>query len=172
MENPFVVKVPQGATEVDLSPVLKPLLWALKDKLSVGSGRSHSWGSRRPTEDFSVEEMGDLFVLAQNSYRYHQLIRRLTKSTLVSYLIDEDWVDEDGRGHSFIRKWDVGRSLFDRTGGMLHLRGNGSGKTLDTHVAKEIVSKLAHASAKSKLEMIEIILARDNVLDRIVTELY
>lgn len=168
-DNPFVIPVPQGTTEIDLGPILKPLLWALKGKMKVGDGRKHSWGSRKSTSDFAPDEMGELLAYAQNSYEYNQLIRKLTKPTLISYLNANDWVDEDDRGYSFVRTRDKGRSLFDRTGGTLRLQGEH--KKLSTYSADDIVNTLAHNDGKTKLEMIREILAHDNVLDRIVNEL-
>jgi len=168
-ENPFVIKVPAGATEIDLGPILKPLVWALKGKLSINSGLPHSWGSSTDSRQCDPESLGDIMSWTTNAYLYDKRLRKVTRPVLLAFLEAKGWVDEDGRGYVFIRDYNMKKSSWDRNGGQLHLHGHKAGLGLAT--AHEIVSKLAYEDRKTRLEKVDEVLSYASILDRIVHEL-
>ena len=168
MSSPFIVKVPDGATEIDLGPILRPLVWALKGHLSVSDGRPHTWGSNKEIEKCSLDELDDIMGWATNALRYQEQLRKVTRPTLLAFLGDKGWVDEDGRGYVYIQDYEMKKLAWDRHGDKIHLRGHEAKLNLSNVDA--IVSKLAYADRKTKLEKVDEILSYESILDRIARE--
>jgi hypothetical protein len=168
-DNPFVIKVPEGATEVDLGPILRPLVFALKGELSINNGRPHSWASSKNIRHSGPEDLDDIMRWVISAHIYEERIRMVTRPILLAFLADKGWVDEDGRGCSYIRDYEMKKSSWDRNGGdTIRLRGLGAALTLST--AHEIVSKLAYEDCKTKLEKVDEVLSYGSILDRIAHE--
>lgn len=152
--NPFVVKVPEGATEVDLSPILRPLFFAL---------RGHPLSNPADIEKFFLQEVENL--------KYRELLSKLNGDLIVGYLQANGWVSEDDRNRLFIREYDVGKYTWDRHGPRIHVykESDYSGHRTDRHGGT--VEELAHYERLSKLDVTRRIIAHTNILDRIAIEL-
>ena len=164
MTNPFIIKVPEGATELDLGPVLRPILWSLRNEIKSLEGslrRSHA-----KTEE--PDQVDKVMEQAINAYKYRQLLPRLTRHVLVAYLADNGWVDEDGNGWNFIRDYDVGKSFFDRRGPRIHLHDPREGLKLG--VAHDAVRETRGYDDITLLDQLKKILTYENVLDRLANE--
>ena len=86
MTNPFIIKVPEGATEIDLSPILRPLVWALKEQLSINNGRPHVWGASKDIRRCDPEDLGDIMRWTTNAYLYDERLRKVTRPILLAFL--------------------------------------------------------------------------------------
>lgn len=168
--NPFIVKIPKGATEIDLGPILRPIIWAIREEIRTHDGRQH-WGSRGDKQASQIDphEIDQVMVQAIDGLRYQELARRVDRPLLIKFLEDNDWIDEDGRGYTYVRSYYRKMNSWDYRGEHLHLHE--PKKPLKLHVVHDVVSQLSYQGQKTKLEMIREILSYRSILDRIVSRL-
>ena len=155
-ENPFVIKVPEGATHIDLGPVLRPLIFSIL--------------KRGLTDPSTIER----YIKEGNeALAYRELLPKIHSALLINYLLQNDWVQTD-KNHvclCFIREYDAKRPSYDRFGPnvRVHLEREDAKHLLHRH--DETISSIAAYDQKTKLETAKRIIASANVLDRIVAEL-
>ena len=168
--NPFVIKIPKGATEIDLGPLLRPIIWSIREEMRVHDGRQH-WGSRSEKQASQIDpnEIDALMSRAINGLKYQELLRGLKRPVLVAYLKAHEWTDEDDRGYCFVHSYYKDHPRWDYRGPRLHLHNPREGFKL--YVADDVVSKLSYSEQKPKLAMLKEILSFENILDRIANEL-
>jgi hypothetical protein len=168
--NPFIVKIPKGATEIDLGPILRPIMWAIREEIRTHDGRLH-WGSPREKQASQIkpQEIDVVMRQAINGLRYQELARELDRPPLIKFLEDNDWIDEDGRGYTYVRSYYAKGDSWDYKGDRLHLHS--PNEPLKLHVVHDVVGTLSYQAGKTNLEMIKKILSYRTLLDRIVNEL-
>jgi hypothetical protein len=166
-DQPFVLKIEPGTTEIDLGPILRPIIWAIREEIRTHEGRQH-WGSRNEKKAAEIEPDGIDAVMQQaiDNLTYQRLLRQLTRPLLVRYLEDHGWKDEDGRGYVYVRDYYNKDRSWDYHGDKLHLHS--PDKKLELSVAEDVIYRLSYDERKTKLKMVRTLLAYDNVLDRIV----
>jgi len=168
--SPFIVKIPEGATEIDLGPLLRPIIWAIREEMRTHDGRQHFRSNNDvKASKIAPHEIDIVMRQATNGLRYQELARELKRPPLIKYLEANDWIDEDGRGYTYVRSYYKKGNAYDYRGDRLHLHN--PREPLKLHVVNDVVHKLAYQASKSSLQMIRTILAFDNILDRIVNEL-
>jgi len=162
MSNPFIIKIPEGATEIDLGPILRPLIYALADgiighKDAVRSGGDSLDGIDRFAED------------AINDLHLRYLVQKITRPILISFLKQDGWAPEDDRESRFWREYDIKRRSWDRYGPSIY---SGFDNNWGISYAMDAVRGLSnHHRLIPPVEMAQKILDSVNVLDRIVHEL-
>jgi hypothetical protein len=168
--NPFVIKIPEGATEIDLGPILRPILWSIREEIRTHDGRQH-WGSRRDKQASQIEphEIDLVMFQAINGLRYQELAREMDRELLIKFLEANDWIAEDERGYTYVRSYYAEVNAWDYRGDRLHLHN--PKESLKLHVVHDVVAKLSYQAQKTKLQMIKEILSHRTILDRIVNEL-
>ena len=154
--SPFVIKVPEGASHIDLGPILRPLIFSIL--------------KRGLTDPVAIERYikdGD------EALAYRELLPKINSALLINYLLQHDWVQAD-KNHvcvAFVREYDAKRPTYDRYGPnvRVHLEREDANHLLHRH--NDTIGDIAQHDRKSKLEVTKEIIASANILDRIVAEL-
>jgi hypothetical protein len=153
--GPFVIKIPPGATELDLGPILRPLIFAIKGG---------------PLLD--PDKLERYWLKGKEGLEYRRLLPTISRQMVGNYLNNNGWSDEDDppRGYSYIPSYQLKKRSWDRRGPWLRFGGGSKGElTLPT--LNDFICQMAHQFNKSKLDMAKAIISNANVLDRIVAEL-
>jgi len=157
--NPFIIKIEPGATEIDLGPILRPLIFAIKNN-----------GLLDP------DELEKYWRGGQEGLAYRTLLPLISRSMVCDYLKNTGWVDEDQdsdggpRGYTFIRDYQLKQHSWDRSGPWIRM-GSPS-EELSVRRANDVIEQIAHADYdKTKIDVAKAIIANSNILDRIVNEL-
>lgn len=151
--SPFVIKIPEGATEIDLGPILRPLIFAI-----IGS----SLQDPKKLEKYWLKGKEDL--------DYRELLPVISRQMICDYLGNNGFVDEydPRRGYTFIYEYQKKQSAWDRHGPWIRLS---SPDSFNLHTADNIIRQVTSPLDKTKLELARAIIASANILDRIVAEL-
>lgn len=154
-DNPLVIKIPPGATELDLRPVLEPIILALMPKIREGS---HTSREPRP------EDIPGFLKAAAERLEYERLLPFLKRQVLKDYLEAEGWKPEsEGYDSVYVRYGDrvnlmAGDDVFDRS----------------PYYADEAVRQVQYGTVgwyrKPKVFVIKKILASRSILDQLVSE--
>jgi len=153
--NPFILKIPPGATEIDLGPILRPLIFAIRGE-----------GLRDP------EKLDDYWHKGKEDLEYRTLLATINRRMVYDYLSNNGWVDEESppRGFCFISDYQLKQNSRDRRGPWIRFSGGGRGKTTIINT-DDVIRQMTSPMHKTKLELAKAIIANANVLDRIVAEL-
>jgi hypothetical protein len=154
-DNLLVIKIPPGTTEIDLRPVLEPIILALMPKVPVNSS---SVREPRP------EDIAGFVKAAAERLEYERLLPLLKRQVLKDFLESKGWMPETAHYDSvYVRHGDrvnlmAGDEIF-----------NGSPRYPD-----EAVRQVQHGTVgwyrKSRLFVIKKILAFRSVLDQIIDD--
>jgi len=155
MSNPFVVKIPKGATEIDLGPILRPLIFAIKDQKLL-----------------SPEKLEEFWLSGKEGLEYRRLLPTIRRQMVYDYLNNNGYVDEDQppRGYAYIPAYQLKQNSWDRRGPWLRF-GGGAKSKLSLSTLDDFLRQLGYEMHKSKLELAKDIIDGANILDRIVAEL-
>ena len=155
--NPFIIKIPEGATEIDLGPILRPLIFAIKtDELLHPSKIEQYW------------------LDGAEALNYRGLLELITRPMISDYLMNNGWVDEDQdsergpRGYTFIRDYQLKQPSWDRHGPWIRMS---SPDSFTLRTAHDIIRQMAYPMHKTHLALAKAVIANSNILDRIVHEL-
>lgn len=152
-DNPFVVKIPKGATEIDLGPILRPIIFKLlKDRLTDPS----------LVDDYMAE--------ADQRLAYRLLIEKISRPMVIDYLKSNGWEPEDDREFCFRKDWDMRRLAWDRSGPRVW---TSDGRGWNLHKLDEAIKAIGRDIdyRAPLLNTAKAILAHANVLDQIAQEL-
>jgi hypothetical protein len=163
-DSPFVVQIPEGATEIDLGPLLRPLVWAIREEV-----RNHGHNRSDRVSSLEPDSLDRVMVDAIDGLQYQILLRKLEREVLVAYLLDNDWIDEDGRGYSYVRSYYKNDHPWNYKGDRVRLGDPSRGLSLP--MAEDALRSLAYWGRLTSLQMIQKVLSYANVLDRIVNEI-
>jgi hypothetical protein len=155
-ENPFIIKVPEGATELDLGPILRPLIFRI---LKGGL-----------TDLAKIER----FVLeGEQALSYRELLPKINSTMLIDYLNQNGWEQTDGNHVclSFHRDYAAKKPSWDRHGPHVRVYLERQDTKYQLHRHDDAVKEIAEHERLSLYETARRIIASTNVLDRIVAEL-
>lgn len=168
-DNPFVVQIPEGATEIDLTPILRPLIHAIREEIRAHDSRAHRIGDRdKRADELEPTKISDWFYSAADELRYQEQVRKINRETLIACLKDKDWVEVHPGSCEYVRPYYFNGNAWDYKGDRIRLT-NPQHHSL--RVVHEVVRQLSYKDQVTKLEMANIVLSYDNVLDRIVKEI-
>lgn len=153
--NPFVIQILPGATEIDLGPILRPLIFAIKGERFL-----------------DPKALEDYWFKGKEALEYQGLLPTISRQMIYDYLNNNGWVDEDAppRGYSYIRDYQLKQRSWDRSGPWLRF-GGGARESVSLHQLDDIICQMSHPFLKTKFELAREIIANANILDRIVVEL-
>lgn len=154
-DNPFIIKVPKGATEIDLGPILRPIIFAIKDN-----------------DLLDPEEIEAYWRKGKENLSYRSLLPTISRQMVYDYLKNNGWVDEESppRGFCFIRDYQLKQHAWDRHGPWIRFSGGNERKTT-IHNTNDVIRQMVSPLRKTKLELARAIIANGNILDRIANEL-
>lgn len=168
-ENPFVVPIPKGATELDLSPILRPLIHAIRGEIRAHDNRAHRITDRdKRADELPPNQISDWFYAAADELRYQEQLRKITREVLIACLHDKDWVETHDGSCEFVRPYYFNADAWHYKGDRVRLTAP---QYHSLRVVDEVVRKLCYYEKVDKLEMSNIVLSYNNVLDRIVNEI-
>lgn len=153
--NPFIIKVPKGATEIDLGPILRPLIFAIKgDDL------------------LDPDELEKYWIKGKESLAYRRLLPNISRQMVYDYLSNNGWADEEDppRGYAYISDYQLKQHRWDRSGPWIRFNGGPKSK-LTIPTLDDTLRQMSRAMRKTKLELAKAVIANTNVLDRIAYEL-
>lgn len=166
-DNPFIINVPKGASHIDLGPILRPLIWAIRSEIIRHESRQHR-GNRDSARLLDPKVLGEFLEENARGLRYRELLPRINRQMLIDYLMATEWVPEDDTKLGFIRDYDVKRSSWDRLGPRIWVPANDR----DSDYARdETIRYISCYERISKLEAARRIIAQTNILDRLAAEL-
>lgn len=152
VDNMFIIKIPTGATEIDLRPVLEPIILALMPKIYVNS---HYSREPRP------EDIPEFVKNSVERLEYEKLLPLLTRKVAKAYLEAQGWKPEF-TGHD---------SVYIRYGDRAHLMSNDATFDRSHGYADELVREVQRGTIgwylKSKLYVLKKILASQSLLDQL-----
>jgi len=151
-DDPFVIKIPKGATEIDLRPLLGPIILALMPHISTDKNSS------RPPVPSDI----DGFIQAATDARnYRALIESLDRQHFKTYLEANGWKKDYG-DHD---------SVYVRYSDRVNLMANDSVFNQGHHYRDEAVRQIQHGTVgwylKSRLYVARQIAASRSVLDQL-----
>lgn len=168
-DNPFVVQVPEGATEIDLSPILRPLIHAIREEIRHHDSRAHSIIDRdKKADELPPGYISSWFYGAAEELRYQEQIRKVKHEAMVAYLEDTGWLEKHPGSFHWVRPEYFNKKPWEYEGPHVRLCAP---QYLNLRLVNEVVQQMRYREGTSKLEMVNIILSYDNVLDRIAKEL-
>jgi hypothetical protein len=151
-DNPLVIKIPPGATEIDLRPVLEPIILALMPRIHVNA---HSSREPRP------EDIPGFVKSAAERLEYEKLLPFLKRQVLKDYLEANGWKPESA-GYD---------SVYIRHGDRVNLMASDDVFDKSTHYPDESVRQVQYGTVgwyrKTKLFVIKKILASRSILDQL-----
>ena len=147
-DDPLVIKIPKGVTEIDLRPILEPIVLALMGDIQVNA---HS--SRQPMP----ADVGPFIQNAIDQHAYRLLLPTIDHGTFKAYLDANDWKSEHN-GTRYI-KW----------GDYVHLMASEYVFNTGFHYRDEAVRRINTTDfyGKPKLEVARLIKAYHPVLDQL-----
>lgn len=156
--NPFAVELPKSGEKLDLSPIVMPLLHAIRAEMRDHELRCHWGNGPKKVEVLQPDEMYAYMVEAVEGVEYNRIINTLDRATIVAYLKLKGYKPEDPTEFCFRvysgRVWVYGAK-----------------DTMNYIHKHEAVSRIAHDRSKTRIETAREIESMTNALDRIAAKL-
>lgn len=156
-DDPLVIKIPEGATEINLRPILEPIIMALMRNIKTGP-----WAQdvREPIPS-DVEK----FVKrAFSNHAYLLLLPKLTRRIVKGFIEANGWKPETP-GYD---------SVYVRYGDRIHLMANDEtfdkSQTYADRAIHDIRNGMNEFFRKSDLYVLRRVLASQSVLDQMIVD--
>jgi hypothetical protein len=157
-DNPFAIELPKSGEKLDLSPIVMPLLHALRAEMRDHELRCHWGNGPKKAEVLQPDEMYAYMVGAVEGLEYNRIINTLDRAAIVSFLKQNGYKPEDSTEFCF--------PLFSDKVWVY-----GARDVMNYIHKHEAVSRIARDRSKTKIEMAREIESMNNVLDRIAHKL-
>ena len=156
-DNPLVIKIPPGATEIDLRPILEPIIMGLMRDIKTGPW-AQDIRSPRPTDVSRFVER------AIENHAYLTLLPKLNRRIVKSFVEANGWKPET-EGYD---------SVYVRYGDRVHLMADDA--TFDKsqcyadQAIHDIRSGMNEFYKKSDLYVLRKVLASQSILDQLIDD--
>ncbi|MGD9726479.1 MAG: hypothetical protein AB7L09_02955 [Nitrospira sp.] len=164
-KNPFIIPVPEGVTEIDLSSLMLPLIHAIRAEIVRHEHTAHRWGSDDRTTHLEPDCINEWFYQAQIELRFEETLRRMTRPSLVACLEDNGWKELFPGSGEFMQ--DYHTEAFSYNGPRILL---GTPDRYNLHNVRDAVMRLSATQGISRLDAAELAASYESVLDRIAQE--
>lgn len=156
--NPFEIDLPKNGEKLDLSPIMMPLLHAIREEIKNHEYRCHWGNGPERAKELLPEQMYAYMVRAIDGVEYHRIVSQIDRESIVAYLKEQGFKSTCVNGSVY--------ELYDDK--VLTYHPN---MELSFIHKNEAVTKISISRSKSKLQVAREIEAMTNVLDRIVAKL-
>lgn len=158
-ENPFVLKSEHGM-EIDLSPVLMPLLHAIREEIRDHEQRCHVGNGPEKATVLQPEDMYAFMVKAIDGVDYDRALAVITRAAIVQYLVEKGYKPCDKSGYSY--------RVYDGDGRVWVYAEDKEMNYISKHDA---ISRLARTESRPRLAVAQEVVSMINVLDQMAAKL-